>query len=157
MSIGGYGTHDLKDSDTGELLYTLISDSLDLDAYNGQRVTIYGTALDYREHSNGVNVYHVESLDGTGGATSPVEDNGSVDDTDDMEYSNGSVGETAGEEAAARESDSAGSAARSIAETAAERAGVQVLPSTGGLSFSLPVAGLLLAIGLIGFRLLRRS
>ena len=38
-----YGTHTLIDGDTGELIYALTSESVNLDAYEGELVTIYGT------------------------------------------------------------------------------------------------------------------
>ena len=38
-----YGTHVLVDGDTGGLIYALTSESVDLDAYEGELVTIYGT------------------------------------------------------------------------------------------------------------------
>ena len=38
-----YGTHALVDGDTGETIYALTSESVDLDAYEGELVTIYGT------------------------------------------------------------------------------------------------------------------
>ena len=147
-----YGSHTLKDSDTGTLLYALTSNSVDLDAYDGQRVTVYGTVVPGYE--NGLveggptllDVYRVEPLDGAGEATTPpVEDseasNGSEDEAAGEEASNGSVDDAAGEEAA-RESDFAGSAA--------ERASVQVLPDTGGTSLLILGAGtLLMAAGLL--------
>lgn len=131
-----YGSHTLQDSDTGTLLYALTSNSVDLDAYDGQMGTIYSTVVPGYE--NGLveggptllDVYRVEPLDGAGGTTTPsVEDNGSVDEAE-------------GSEATARENDSAGSAA--------ERAGVQVLPATGGAPLMILGAGALLtAAGLL--------
>jgi hypothetical protein len=38
-----YGTHTLVDGGTGELIYALTSQSVDLDAYEGELATIYGT------------------------------------------------------------------------------------------------------------------
>lgn len=131
-----YGTHILKDSDTGKIAYALTDEGVDLDAYDGQMVTVYGTVVPGYE--NGLveggptllDVYRVEPLDGAGGTTTPlVEDNGSVDEAESSE-------------ATARESDSAGSAA--------ERAGVQVLPATGGAPLMILGAGaLLIAAGLL--------
>ncbi len=61
-----YGTHVLIDGDTGELVYALTSESVDLDAYEGKLVTIYGTYVPgYEDGVDGgpplVEVHRVET------------------------------------------------------------------------------------------------
>ncbi len=61
-----YGTHALVDGDTGETIYALTSESVDLGAYEGELVTIYGTYVSgYETGVDGgpplVEVYRVET------------------------------------------------------------------------------------------------
>ena len=119
-----YGSHTLQDSDTGNIAYALTSDSVDLDAYDGQKVTVYGTVVPGYE--NGMveggptllDVYHVGPLGGMDGTPFPpiedsaIEDSGSPEYADGSGTGNGSMDEATSEEAT-RESGSARSAASS--------------------------------------------
>jgi LPXTG-motif cell wall-anchored protein len=72
-----YGTHALIDGDTGETIYALTSESVDLDAYEGELVTIYGTYVPgYEKGVDGgpplVEVYWVETASDGGKETVTV-------------------------------------------------------------------------------------
>ncbi len=125
-----YGTHVLIDGDTGELVYALTSESVDLDAYDGELVTIYGTYVPgYENGVDGgpplVEVHRVE--------TAP--DGGSGDGSDTGGSDNGG-------------SDSGGS----------NNGGTKAmeLPKTGGaVPIALGAGALLLSGGLLLRRLCR--
>jgi hypothetical protein len=46
MTVWMYGTHGLVDSDTGEYLYALTSDPVDLELFEGSEVTVRGNLVE---------------------------------------------------------------------------------------------------------------
>ena len=124
-----YGTHTLVDGDTGELIYALTSESVDLDAYEGELVTIYGTYVPgYEDGVDGgpplVEVHRVE--------TAP--DGGSGDDSD------------------------TGGSGKGVSNSGGSNSGTKVmeLPETGGAApIALGAGALLLSGGLLLGRMRR--